>query len=196
MKRLLVLLLLATPLYAADYELGLRHVAAVMTGDSGDLDLPLSRGFAAFADVYWTKHLSTSAAATFVNPEAILRDEVDLGTLGLDVYSATARWHFAPDARLSAYAGAGAALVQIGNLDDQFGDAYEADFANETTFAIEGGVHYRIQRVVLELGVMYVPLEVEPRVHRATDPNIALPPKLGIDPVIVSIGAAWRFGAH
>lgn len=193
MRKLLVLLLLATPLFAADYELGIRHVVAQTTGDSGDLDLPMSRGFGASAEIFWTKHFAMTAAATFVNPEAILRD-VDLGTLGMDVYSATARWYFAPDARLSAFAGAGGALVQLGNLDDQFGDAFEADFANETTFVVEGGVRYRVQHVVLELGVMYVPLDAEPRVRRATDPKIALPAKLGIDPVIVNVGAAWRFG--
>jgi outer membrane protein with beta-barrel domain len=201
MKRfaLALLVLLAPPLAAAELELGIRHVVSKATGDSGDLDVPLSRGFGASAEVFWSKHLSTSAAATFVNPEAILfpsnppPNDVDLGTLGLDLYSLTARWHFAPDARFSTYAGAGAALVQIGNLDDQFGNTFEAEFDSETTFIVEGGLRYRVQRVVFELGVMYVPLEAEPHVLLATDPNVALPAKVGLDPVIVSLGAAWRF---
>jgi hypothetical protein len=201
MKRLAlaILILLATPLAAADFELGIRHVVANAMGDSGELDLPLSRGFGASAEVFWSKRWSTNVAATFVNPEAILRprtpppDDVDLGTLGLDVYSLTARWHFQPDARLSTFVGAGGALVQIGNLDDQFGDVFEADFDSETTFVVEGGVRYRVQRVVLELGVLYVLLDAEPHIRRATDPNVTLPAKVGIDPVIVSIGAAWRF---
>ncbi len=202
MKRiaLAVLVLFALPLAAADFELGIRHVVSQTTGDSGDLDLPLSRGFGASAEVFWTPHFSTNAAASLVNPEAILfpstppPNDVDLGTLGLDLYTLTARWHFTRDARLAPFAGAGAALVTIGNLDDQFGDVYEANFDDEMTFVVEGGLRYRaLPRVVLELGVMYVPLEAEPHVIRATDPNVVLPAKLGLDPVVVSLGAAWRF---
>jgi hypothetical protein len=194
------LLVFTLPLAAADFELGIRHVVAKTTGDSGDLDLPLSRGFGATAEVFWSKRWSTNVAATFVNPEAILfpstppPNDVDLGTLGLDVYSLTARANFRPDARLSPFAGAGAALVQIGNLDDQFGETLYADFDNETTFVVEGGLRYRIRpSIAFELGAMYVPLETEPHVRLATNPNVMLPAKLGIDPVIVSIGASWRF---
>jgi hypothetical protein len=197
---LAILLLVAPTLAAADFELGIRHVVAKATGDSGELDLPLSRGFGASAEVFWSKRVSTNLAATFVNPEAILRpsspppDDVDLGTLGLDIYSLTARWHFVPDARLSTFAGAGGTLVQIGNLDDQFGDVFEADFDSETTFVVEGGLRYRFRpRVIFELGVMYVPLEGEPHIRRATEANVTLPRKVGIDPLIVSVGAAWRF---
>jgi len=201
MKRtaLALLVLFAMPLAAADFELGIRHVISKTTGDSGDLDIPLSRGFGASAEVFWSGHFSTNAAASLVNPEAILHpstpppDDVDLGTLGLNIYSLSARWHFAPDARLSAFAGGGAALVRIGNLDDQFGDVFEAGFANETTFVAEGGLRYRVQRVAFEMSVMYVPLEAEPQIRRATDPNVTLPSKLGLDPVIVTLGAAWRF---
>lgn len=197
---LLLLALLATPLAAADLELGFRHVVAKPVGDSGDLDIPLSRGFGASAEAFWSDRFSTVLAATLVNPQAILIPStppaapVDLGTLGLDVYSLTARWHIAPARRLSGFAGAGGALVQLGNLDDQFGEAFEADFDSETTFVVEGGVRYRLfPRVVLELSAMVLPLESEPHVTVATDPNIALPARLGLDHAIVSMGAAWRF---
>jgi len=202
MKRLTLalLVLLALPLAAADFELGIRHVVSKTMGDSGDLDLALGRGFGATAEVFWTKRWSTNVAATLVNPEAILfpstppPNDVDLGTLGLDVYSLTARWHMRPDARLSTFVGAGGALVQIGNLDDQFGQTFYADFDNETTFVVEGGLRYRFRpSIAFELGAMYVPLEAEPHVRLATDPNVGLPAKLGLDPVIVSVGASWRF---
>ena len=197
---LFLLAFLAMPLAAADLELGIRHVLAQPLGDSGDLDIGMSRGFGASAEVFWSGRFSTMAAASFVNPEAVLRpstpppDAVDLGTLGLDVYSLTARWHIAPSRRLSGFAGAGGALVQIGNLDDQFGDAFEADFDSEPTFLVEGGLRYRVRpSVYLELGAMYLPLDAKPHVRRATDPAVALPSKLGLDHAIVSIGAAWRF---
>lgn len=197
---LALLVLFTLPAAAADFELGIRHVVSKTMGDSGDLDVPLSRGFGASAEVFWTPHFSTNAAASLVNPEAILHpstpppDDVDLGTLGLDLYTLTARWHFTRDARLTPFAGAGAALVTIGNLDDQFGDVYEANFDDKLTFVVEGGLRYRAQEhVMLELGLMYVPLEAEPKVIRATDPNVALPAKLGLDPLVLSLGAAWRF---
>ena len=197
MKRIALLLFLALPLAAADFEAGVRHVVVKTLGDSGELELPLSRGFAATGEVFWSKRVSTMLAASFVNPEAILRNEVDLGTLGLDVYSLTARWHVAPDARLSGFAGAGPAIVRIGNLDDQFGDVYEADFDNETTLALDGGLRYRLTpRVALELDVLYLPLDAKPIVRKATDPNVQLEETLGIDPLIVSVGASWRFGGR
>lgn len=197
---LFLLAFAAMPLAAADLELGIRHVVAQPSGDRGDLDIGMSRGFGASAEVFWSPRFSATLAATLVNPEAILLpsnpppDAVDLGTLGLDVYSLTARWHIAPARRLSGFAGAGGALVQIGNLDDQFGDAFEADFDSETTFVVEGGLRYRVRpSVYLELGAMYLPLDAEPRVRVATDPNVVLPSTLELDHAIVSIGAAWRF---
>jgi hypothetical protein len=138
MKRLLFVLLFAFPALAADFEAGIRHVVVMSMGDSGELDIPLSRGFAATGEVFWTESISTQFAASFVNPEAILfpanAEPVDLGTLGLDVYSVTARYHFAPASRFSAYAGGGGAFVIVGNLDDQFGDAVYLEYDEQTTF--------------------------------------------------------------
>ena len=195
MKRLVFVLLFACRVFAADFEAGIRHVVVFQTGEAGDLDVPMSRGFAATADVFWTERLSTQFAATFINPEAILfpanAEPVDLGTIGLDIYSASIRWHFAPRARFSAYAGGGAALVQVGNLDDQFGDAVEAEFESETAFLIEGGLRYRLlPRLFLDLGVSYMPLSAEPDVAKT---NVSLPSEVGLDPVTVSGGVAWRF---
>ncbi|MGZ5432703.1 MAG: hypothetical protein ACXWH7_07205, partial [Thermoanaerobaculia bacterium] len=110
----LSVLLLAAPLHAADIEVGVQHVIAI-AGDTGELDVATSRGFGAHLDVFWSDRVSTRVAAVFVNPAAILYPDnpppgdVDLGTLGLDIYSATARFHIAPRARFSAFAGAGAA---------------------------------------------------------------------------------------
>ncbi|MGZ5441138.1 MAG: OmpW family outer membrane protein [Thermoanaerobaculia bacterium] len=195
----LSVLLLAAPLHAADIEVGVQHVIAI-AGDTGELDVATSRGFGAHLDVFWSDRVSTRVAAVFVNPAAILYPDnpppgdVDLGTLGLDIYSATARFHIAPRARFSAFAGAGAALVTIGNLDDQFGDAVEIEFDQETALVAEAGVRYRVYaRIVFEASVVYVPLEIEGNVRRATDPRIVVPSPIGVDPLVVNIGAAWRF---
>ena len=197
MKRLLIILLLATSLRAADVEVGAQHVVFIPR-DSGTLDIEMSRGFGAHAEVFWRDAVSTRFAATFLNPAAILfpgnppPSDVDLGTLGLDIYSATARYHFGK--RLSGFAGGGAALVVIGNLDDQFGEDVELEFDPEATFVVEGGLRYRFRpSIVLELGVTYLPLKAEPEVLRANDPRYPLPSTVTVNPVIVSAGAAWRF---
>lgn len=199
MKRVLLILLLATSLRAAEIEVGAQHVISIPR-DQGTLDVEVSRGFGAHAELFWRDALSARVAATFLNPAAILFPEnppptdVDLGTLGLDIYSASARYHFGARRRLSAFAGGGAALVVIGNLDDQFGEDVEIELDPETTFLAEGGVRYRFRpSLVLELGVTYMPLEGEPRVLRARDPRYPLPEVVTVDPVIVSAGAAWRF---
>ena len=194
MRKLVLLLFLAAPLLAADFEAGVRHVVVASTGDSGELDIPLSRGFGATAEVFWTERLSTQFAATFVNPEAILfaanAEPVDLGTLGLDTYSVSARYHLAPASRLSAYAGGGVAFITIGNLDDQFGDQYEATFDSETTLLIEGGLRYRLlPRLFIDVGVAYMPVGAEPKVTRGAN----LPDEVNVDPVTISGGLSWRF---
>lgn len=176
MRTLLLVLFLAVPLHGAQIEAGAQHVAA-MYGDNGSLQIDMSRGFGAHVEVFWLRSLSTRAAATFLNP-AVYTPEVDLGTMGLDIWSATARWH-PGRSRLSGYAGAGAAFVTIGNLDDQFGDTIERELDPQFAAVVEGGLRYRIHpRIVLELGATYIPLQAE---------------EIAVDPLIVSAGAAWRF---
>ena len=200
---LLLLVLFALPLQAADVEFGIRHLATSFTGDGefagGELDVVSARGFAATAEVFWTPHVSTQLAATFINPATILfptntpPNDVDLGTLGLDAYSLSARWHFAPESRWSAFAGGGVALVSIGNLEDRFGDDIELTYDNETAFLVEGGVRYRFLRnVYLDATVTYMPLEAEPNFVR-NETNVVLPPRLSLNPATFSVGAAWRW---
>jgi outer membrane protein W len=199
MKRLAVLLLLALPLYAADVEVGIHHVATVMTGedayDGGTLDVEVSRGFAASAEVFFSDRLSTQFAATFINPVAVINPgDVDLNTISLDIYSLTGRWHFAPAARFSAFAGAGAAFVSLGNLEERFDDRIEIEFDPETTFLAEAGVRYRVRpHIILTGALTYMPLEAESIVIRDARPGVALPPRISLDPVTLSLGAAWRF---
>ena len=184
-------------LHAARIEVGGQHFAGIPTGDSGELDVVTSRGFGASVEVFWRDDVSTRVSASFLNPAAILFPEnppptdVDLGTLGLDIYAATARWHYGIARNVSAFAGGGGAFVVIGNLDDRFGDEVEVNFDPELTFIVEGGARYRFrERIVFELGVAYLPVEGTPDVVKT---NIDLPETFAFDPLIVSAGVAWRF---
>jgi outer membrane protein W len=198
MRVLLLALLLATPLHAADLELGIRHLAMRPTGEDafegGALDIVSSRGFAATAEVFWTPRISTQLAGTFVNPGTFIHNaNLDLGTFGIDTYSLTARYHFAPGARFSPFAGAGPALVIFGDLEDRFGDDIEMTFDREIGLLAEGGVRYRVfPSVVVDVAVSYMPLEATPN-HVRNDTNVVLPTVVKVDPFTVSAGAAWRF---
>jgi outer membrane protein len=198
-----VALALAMPLRAADLELGIRHLSMSPRGDrafdGGELEVVSSRGFGGTAEVFWTPRISTQLAATFVNPAAFIfpttppPSDLDLGTFGIDTYSLTARYHFAPDARFSPFVGAGGAIVLFGDLEDRFGDAIEMTFDRETALLAEAGLRYRIvPRVVLDLAVSYMPLEATPN-HVRNDTSVPLPASVKVDALTVSVGAAWSF---
>jgi len=200
---LLLALVLAAPLRAADLELGIRHLSQWPRGDrafdGGELEVVSSRGFAATAEVFWTPRLSTQLAATFVNPAAFIfpttppPNDLDLGTFGIDTYSLTARYHFSPGARLTPFAGAGGALVLFGDLEDRFGNDLEMTFDRETALLVEGGLRYHIApRVTLDVAVSYMPLEAKPN-HIRNDTSVPLPESVKLDPLTISAGAAWRF---
>ncbi|HEV7764946.1 MAG TPA: OmpW family outer membrane protein [Thermoanaerobaculia bacterium] len=194
----IALFLLALPLRAADLELGMRHISSSPRANgafgNNEIDVEASRGFAATAEVFWTSRVSTQLAGTFVNPPAfIFPEDMDLGTFGIDTYSLTARYHLAPDARFSAFAGGGAAIVIFGDLEDRFADDIEMTFDRETALLVEGGLRYRASsRVVIDVAVSYMPLEATPN-HVRNDTTVPLPESVKLDPLMVSVGAAWRF---
>ncbi|HEX2060973.1 MAG TPA: OmpW family outer membrane protein [Thermoanaerobaculia bacterium] len=186
-------LLLALPLHGADYEAGIRHLAQMPMADSA-IDVVSSRGFAVTGEVFWRENVSAQFAAMFVNPAAILRPEdVDLGTLGMDLYSVSLRWHVAPRRRFAPFVGGGVALVTFGNLEDRFGEDIEMEFDDETAFFAETGLRYRFyDNLYLDVAVSYMPLEATAsRVRNAS--SVTLPTSVPLDPVTVSAGAAWRF---
>jgi outer membrane protein W len=190
LKRALAVCLFACSVFAADWEAGMRHMNTTMSSDA-PLDIRTSRGFGATLGVFVTRNISIDGAAIFINPE-VTANGVDLGTLGMQTYSLGARFHFSGQSRFSVFAGAGAALVSLGDLDDQLeADDVYVTFERETTFYAEAGLRYHIlPSVALEAGVSYMPLGAELQIRRT---NIALPPSLDLDPITVTVAAAYRF---
>ncbi|HEX8616997.1 MAG TPA: OmpW family outer membrane protein, partial [Thermoanaerobaculia bacterium] len=178
MKTFAILLLLALPLGAAEIEVGAHHVGTIMTGDGeyagSQLEVESSRGFAASAELFFSDRVSAHLAATFINPVAVINPgDVDLNTISLDIYSLTGRWHVAPQARFSPFAGAGAAFVVLGNLEERFDDRIEIEFDPQTTFLVEGGVRYRFRpRIAFTAALTYMPLEAESIILRDDRPEI------------------------
>lgn len=200
MKTLALLLALVTlPLHAADVEVGIHHVATMMTGegsyDDFELEVELSRGFAASAEWFFSPRVSTQFSATFINPVAVINPgDVDLNTISLDTYAFAARYHFASASRFSTFAGAGVAYVSLGNLEERFDDRIEIEFDPQVTFLVEGGVRYRLhERIALSAALRYMPLEADSNVLRDERPGVTLPERISLDPLTLSVGAAWRF---
>lgn len=197
--RLLLVLLLAFPAFAADVEAGVDHVITFMQGESafdgGDLDVLTSRGFTASAEVFFSPRVSTRFSAMFINPVAILNPgDIDLNTLGMDIYGASARWHFTPEARFSPFAGGGAAFVSFGNLEQRFADDIEMEVDAKAAFFVEGGLRYRFHpHIFLHGTVTYMPLEGEVTVIHNARPDVVLPERVDLDPLTLSGGVSWRF---
>jgi outer membrane protein W len=197
----IILLLAAMPLAGADVEIGVRHLSMWPAGegarDAGSIDVVSSRGFGVGAEVFWTPAFSTQLAGTFFNPAAFLESPegtVDLNTLGIDTWSLSARYDLAPEARWSGFAGAGVALVSFGNLEERFGDTLEIELENHATWLAEGGIRYRYRpRLTLDVAVAWMPVEGKARSIRNDGPHPAPPSSVRLDPVTLSVGAAWRF---
>lgn len=148
-------------------------------------------GFGVTAEVFWIPRISTQLSASFSQPQAILNGDLDLGTLGINPISLTARFHLRPSARIAPFVGGGPAVVMLGNLDDYFGDDVEADFDHERTFVVEAGVRLRSgPHVVMEMTVSRISLTARPNIRKT---NVALPSPLSIDPIIAGAGIIWRF---
>jgi len=197
MKRLLFALLFAFPAFAADVEVGVDHVITFMQGepafDGGELEVRTSRGFTASAEAFFSPRVSARFSAMFINPIAFI-DDVDLNTLGMDVYGASARYHFRPDAQFSPFAGAGAAYVSFGNLEGRFADDLEMEVDAKTAFFVEGGLRYRFRpRIFVHTTVTYMPLEGDVRVIHDARPDVTPPERIELNPLTVSAGATWRF---
>ncbi len=185
----LLLLALATPLFAQT-ELGGRYIATIEQ-KTENIELHTCQGFAAFGEKFWSESLSTRLEARFLQPAAFVSG-VDLGTLGIEPLALTMRYHLAPQARFSPYAGAGVAYVRFGDLDDQFGDDVDVTFDAETAFVGEAGVRLRLhERIYFDFGVTYMPVDATPQIHRSA--GVVLPDKVKINPIVLGGAASWRF---
>lgn len=195
---LAIMLLVATSTFAADIEVGIQHLNTIMTGeaafDGGEIEVVSSRGYGVTGEVFWSPRFSTQLAATFINPAAFLRpQDMDLQTLGTNVYSATARYHFTSASRFTPFAGGGAALATFRNLDERFGESYELEVEATPALMVEGGVRFRFRpRIHFDFTLTYMPVEADVNVVRNTN-NIAVPSTIGLDPVTMKAGASWRF---
>jgi outer membrane protein W len=172
-----------------EIEIGARYLTTRLREEDA-LSVHSSNGFGATAEAFWTERVSTQVSGTFIQPVAFVND-IDLGTLGLQTVAVTARFY--ARTRFAPFVGAGGAVVIPGDLDDRFGENLLVEFDTAQGFAAEAGVRYRrSETVAFELVAMYVPLELDLRVTRNRN-GVPLPSTLRLDPVVLAVGASWRF---
>lgn len=156
-------------------------------------------GYGVAANIFWGDHVSTEFAISRVQPEPNFRSRsVGLSNDGVEMIPITGvlQWHFAPNAFIDPYIGAGAAYVLFSDVDN-FGDVNNAginriDFKDNAGLAVNAGLGFRFSpRFGINVDAKYVPVSSNATATYITGPNTET--KIDINPVIVSAGLQLRF---
>lgn len=195
----IALLLIAAPMQSFA-QAGTTEVGAAVafpffdTDDlrAGDLEASIDgeTGYGLTLNHFWTRRFSTELSWYAVRGEFSIPDEAlalqVLGDVELKVLSATAQFHFLPDARIDPYAGGGIALVS-GGFDALEADHPGDDFERETTFVANAGIAVNLtERLSIAGDIKYVPYDARPE-------DVPEAESVAIDPTIVSINFRLRF---
>lgn len=197
---LLTFLVLLAPLpLFAQTEAGVR-ISSVEFDDTTEvndaeevlIELDEDLGYGLFVNRFWTSTFSTEFAIDRLGAglDVTIGNDptVTVGDLEVTVYSATALWHFRRDARVSPYAGIGAAFVtgrfDIGNEVE----VEEVDFDNDLTWVAHGGVAVKLtDRVSLTGDARYVAYEPTISDDDGEEESVDL------NPLMLSAGVRFRF---
>lgn len=108
----------------------------------------------------------------------------------------TLQYHFAPNAKVRPYVGAGINYTLFYNedasdgLEDALG-ATKVELDDSFGFALQAGVDFDIsQKVFLNLDVKYVDMDTEAKL---TTGDLVNRVKVDINPIVVGVGAGMRF---
>lgn len=200
---ILVLIVLSLPLAAQSNEVAVWITAPqVETLRRTDPDVSIERsfeqdaGYAVSVARYWTPHLATELAMNRIQPDAndvmVFRGQTSTFQgphLDLTAWSATAQWHFAPDATITPYAGAGVAHVS--------GDMHYAretpsdtrtEFDSEFTWLANAGLSVRLtRRFAASVDAKYIAYAPD------ADPHDAIFYRAELNPLILAAGVRVRF---
>ena len=139
---------------------------------------------------FWTSSFSTEIAYQRLGADLTVSFEdiaEDVGSLDLDILSATAQLHFARGSIISPYIGGGAAYIsgEAGSIDED--EIEDADLENEVDFLANAGINLGVGRgFVIFLDGKYVMYEAR---GEGDDEGEAI----DINPLILSGGIKWRF---
>lgn len=159
-------------------------------GDIFDLEFEEDMGVGVLYNRFWTNSFSTELAYQRLGADLTLSVEdldEEVGSLDLDILSATAQFHFAKGGFISPYIGGGVAYVsgEVGSIDEE--ELEDTDLENEVEFLANAGLNVGLGRgFALFLDGKYILYEA--RGEGDTDDDA-----IEINPLILSGGIKFRF---
>lgn len=159
-------------------------------GDIFDLEFEEDMGVGVLYNRFWTNSFSTEFAYQRLGADLTVSAEdfdEEIGSLDLDVLSATAQFHFAKGSLISPYIGGGVAYIsgEVGSIDND--ELEDADLENEIEFLANAGLNVGLGRgFAVFLDGKYILYEA--RGEGDTDDDA-----LEINPLVLSGGIKFRF---
>ena len=159
-------------------------------GDVFDLEFDEDMGVGILYNRFWTSSFSTEFAYQRLGADLTLSFEdiaEDVGSLDLDILSATGQLHFARGSIISPYIGGGVAYVsgEAGSIDEDELD--DTDLESEVEFLANAGLNLGLGRsFIVFLDGKYILYEA--RGEGESDGEA-----LDINPLIISGGIKFRF---
>jgi outer membrane protein W len=159
-------------------------------GDLFDVEFEEDMGVGILYNRFWTNGFSTELAYQRLGADlTISADDFseEIGSLDLDVLSATAQLHFARNSMLSPYIGGGVAYIsgEAGSIDGDELD--EETLENEVELLANAGINLGLGRsLIVFLDGKYVMYEA--RGEGDSDGEA-----IDLNPLIISGGLKWRF---
>ncbi|HVE70101.1 MAG TPA: OmpW family outer membrane protein [Thermoanaerobaculia bacterium] len=192
-----LLLLLTIPATAQMNELGVFISTTQLedgelddAGDLFDVEFEEDMGVGLLYNRFWTSGFSTELAYQRLGADLTISADnfsEEIGSLDLDVLSATAQLHFARGAMIDPYIGGGVAYVsgQVGSIDAD--ELEETDLENELELLANAGITVGLGRsLALFLDGKYIMYEA--RGEGDSDGEA-----IDLNPLIISGGIKWRF---
>jgi outer membrane protein len=170
--------------------------------DDVNVNFDSEQGFGLAVNVFWSNRISTEFAVSVVEPDVAFESTNPLipaftgGSLEMIPITATLQYHFAPNARIDPYIGAGAAYVLFDQLDGNDDlddlDVDQIDFDDDVGFVVNAGVSFDITpNFAIYLDGKYVPVSSAATATFATGPGTQA--DVDINPLIISAGLGFQF---
>ena len=159
-------------------------------GDIFDLEFEEDMGVGVLYNRFWTSSFSTEFAYQRLGADLTVSfEDIDeeIGSLDLDILSATGQFHFAKGSMISPYIGGGVAYVsgEVGSIDND--ELEDTDLENEVEFLANAGLNVGLGRsFVIFLDGKYILYEARGEGDSDAD-------AIEVNPLIISGGIKFRF---